>query len=146
MKWRLFCGVLGLALAVMAAGTWLRPTPVYARTATRDLPLIDQRLQTGTDITKFKAAAGTTRGQINLSWNYAGKAFRSTFLVERSNNQTTWTPLTTCNLYYSTKSPSYSCSDTKLTSSRLYYYRVCIPATGVKTCPKTSATTSLKAP
>jgi len=146
MKWRLFCGALGLALGVMAAATWLLPAPIYARTTTRDLPVIAQRVQTATGITKFKAAAGATRGQINLSWIYSGKAFRNTFLVERSNNQTTWMPLTTCNLYYSTKSPIYACSDTKLTSSRLYYYRVCIPATGVKTCPKTSVIASLKAP
>lgn len=74
-----------------------------------------------------------------MTWNYLGKAFRGTFLVERSTNRTTWTPVTSCSYSYSIRRTSYTCTDSKLISGRGYYYRVCIPDAGSKMCTSANA-------
>jgi hypothetical protein len=133
-----------------AVGLWLAASlPVPSTLAAQTRPIVPrpsiQRLQ-ATTITNFTATAATQRGQVNLNWRYTGKAFRGTFLVERSNNRTAWAPVTTCSLSYSTRISTYRCTDARLTSGRSYYYRVCIPATGSKTCTSTNATVPAKTP
>jgi hypothetical protein len=147
MKRRLFFNMLVLvnALGLWMAANWLSTSALSAQTRPiNPLPAI-QRLQLTNGITNFRATAGTQRSQIKLAWTYTGKAFRGTFLVQRSNNRTTWAPITTCSLSYSSRTTAYSCTDTKLTSGRSYFYRVCIPTTGSKTCTSNSAAASAKA-
>jgi hypothetical protein len=150
MRRQLLCWPLGLALglafAFLAALNWAGAIPVHARPLVPDAASIATPIQSTTVVTNFTAKAALSRGQIDLGWAYTGKAFRNQFLVERSNNLSTWTPVSACSLYYSAKSTAYRCSDTGLTSNRLYYYRACLPATGVRTCPSTSIRASTKAP
>ncbi len=148
MKRRIFLSMLVLASAVVL---WLAASlHVPSALAAQTRPIVPlpsiQRLQATTTITNFTAIAATERGQINLNWRYTGKAFRGTFLVERSNNRTAWVPVTTCSLSYSTRISTYRCADARLTSGRSYYYRVCIPASGSKTCTSTNATVPEKTP
>jgi hypothetical protein len=151
MARRLFLSMLVLVGAVgsWAAASWLIPSTVADTISAQTRPIVPrpalQQLQIN-GITVFTATAATTRGQINLRWTYTGKAFRGTFLVERSNNRTTWAPVTSCSLSYSTRTTTYTCTDTKLTSGRSYYYRVCKPATGSKTCTSANATIPRRTP
>lgn len=134
-------GGLGFWLAV---GTL---TPHAAAAQTRPIfprPGILQIQASG--ISTFTAIAGDARGEIKLRWMYGGNAFRGAFLVERSANRRTWTPVTSCSLSYSMRTTTYACTDTKLTSGRAYYYRVCLPASGSKTCTSTNATVPRRTP
>ena len=134
-----------LALSFWLAVGALAPRPVSAQLKPiRPLPGLLQIQPSG--ITTFTATAGDARGEIDLRWIYGGKAFRGTFLVERSTNRMTWTPVTACSLSYSMRTTSYTCTDSKLTSGRAYNYRVCIPATGSKTCTATSAAVPRRTP
>lgn len=139
-----------LLVPLLAVGFWLAAGSLAPRMAAAQLkpilplPGLLQIVPSG--ITTFTATAGEVRGDIDLGWNYGGKAFRGTFLVERSTNRTTWTPVTGCSLSYSTRTKSYACTDSKLTSGRGYYYRVCIPATGSKTCTAVNAAVPKRMP
>lgn len=141
---------LPLLVPLLAVSLWLAvgamgPRAVAAQTRPLlPLPGLLQIVPSG--ITTFTAAAGEARGDVELGWNYGGKAFRGTFLVERSTNRTTWTPVTGCSLSYSTRTKSYACTDSKLSSGRGYYYRVCIPATGSKTCTAVNAAVPKRTP
>lgn len=134
---------LSLLVPLLVLGFWLAAGSLAPRSAAAQLkpaaPLHRLLLIAPSGITTFTVTAGT-RGNVNLTWNYAGKAFRGTFLVERSTNRTTWTPVASCSYSYSIRRTSYFCSDSKLTSGRGYYYRVCIPTAGSKTCTTANAT------
>ena len=142
--------VFSLLVPLLALGLWLAAGTLAPRTAAAQfkpiLPLPGRLQIVPSGITTFTTTAGDTRGDVDLRWNYGGKAFRSTFLAERSTNRTTWTPVTGCGLSYSTRTTSYACTDSKLTSGRGYYYRVCIPATGSKTCTAINAAVPRRTP
>jgi hypothetical protein len=148
MKRRLLLSVLVLtgAIGVWVAASFLIPSTLSAQIRPTNPRPAAQPLQQVDSTTIFTATTGMQRGQINLNWRYSGKAFRGAFLVERSNNGTTWAPVTTCSLAYSSRSTAYRCTDSKLTSGRSYYYRICIPATGSKTCTISNATVPAKTP
>lgn len=138
-----------LLVPLLALGFWLAAGSLAPRAAAAQfspaVPLPGLRQIAPSGITTFTTTAGT-RGNVELAWNYGGKAFRGTFLVERSTNRTTWAPVTTCGLSYSIRRTSYICTDSKLTSGRGYYYRVCIPAAGSKTCTAANAAIPRRTP
>ena len=147
MKRRL---AFSLLVPLLALGFWLAAGSLALRPAVAQIrpilpvPRLLQIVPSG--ITTFTATAGDVRGEIDLRWNYGGKAFRGTFLAERSTNRTTWTPVTGCSLSYSMRTSSYTCTDGKLTSGRGYHYRVRIPATGSKTCTTLNAAVPKRTP
>lgn len=94
---------------------------------------------------EFKALASTTRGRVNLSWRYTGRAFKGSFVVQRSSDGRTWSAVSACTR--SASASTYTCTDTGLTSARTYYYRACAVSSGT-TCSSTAVTPplSVKAP
>lgn len=140
----------GLLVPLLALAFWLAVGVLAPRAAVAQTrPILPRpgllQIQSTPAIT-LTATAGDARGQVDLRWSYAGRAFRGTFLAERSTNRTTWTPVTGCSLSYSMRTTSYICTDTRLSSGRAYYYRVCIPATGSKTCTTTNAAVPRRTP
>lgn len=100
---------------------------------------------------ELKVAASRTKGQLDLSWVYTGKAFKGSFFIERSTDGKTWNVISSCKKAAPTSdsnSSSYSCSDTGLKSSATYYYRACAVTSGSKCDAKSSITParSIKAP
>jgi hypothetical protein len=141
---------LSILVPLLALGFWLAAGSLAPRTASAQtrpiLPLPSLLQIQPSGITTLTATAGDARGEIDLRWIYGGKAFRGTFLVERSTNRTTWAPVTGCSLSYSMRTTSYTCTDSKLISRRAYYYRACIPATGSKTCTTANAAVPRRTP
>jgi hypothetical protein len=124
-QWVFGLFALGLALLTAAALNFALLSPAAAQTRTpTPRPTSSLRLQTQ-PISRFTATPSTTRGQVRLSWNYSGSAFRGNFVVERSNNQMAWSPVSACRLPYSYGKTTYSCTDSGLVSKRTYYYRLC---------------------
>ena len=93
---------------------------------------------------EFKATPSRTRGQVDLSWSYAGSGSGS-FLVERSTNGSSWRVLSACT--QSVSQSTFKCSDTGLSSGATVLYRACVVSSG-SVCGTTSRTPSLsvKAP
>lgn len=126
--------------------TPMRRTPIPTATLFRrtlaptPTPILRLQIQ---PISNFTATPSTTRGQVRLSWNYSGSAFRGYFVVERSNNQMAWSPVSACRLPYSYGKTTYSCTDSGLVSRRTYYYRLCT-STGT-TCAGTVLTATVTA-
>jgi len=83
---------------------------------------------------ELKVAVSRTKGQVDLGWVYAGRPFRGSFLIERSTDGRKWRVVTACTKFAPTSSVTtpkkYSCSDTRLTSGRTYYYRACAITSG----------------
>jgi hypothetical protein len=82
------------------------------------------------------ASASRTRGTISLSWSCTStRSLSGYFLVERSTNKYYWYSVSTCNKWISRYTTRYSCSDTRLTSGRTYYYRLCqVPSSRYTWC------------
>lgn len=137
-----FVTIIGCLVAI----AWLNAgaLPVQAG-ITKVLTPVESTQQQYSDFVDFWATPGTLRGSIDLYWTYAGGAFPTTFLVERSINQTTWTPVAACSLSYS-RLGDYSCTDSRLVSGRTYYYRICIPTLRSRTCPYGSTSYMAPAP
>lgn len=91
---------------------------------------------------EFQAAVSRTRGQIDLNWRYTGRPFNGLFLVERSTNGRIWYTVPTCTIRPSTRSTSYSCTNTGLTSRTRYFYRACAVASGSQ-CGGTNVTPAI---
>ena len=115
--------MLTLALVAAASLSFALGAPASAQTRT-PTPIPLRRVQ-AQPLSKFTATPSTTRGQVRLSWNYSGGAFRGNFVVERSNNEKAWSPVSACRLPYSYGKTAYNCIDSNLVSKRSYYYRLC---------------------
>ena len=83
---------------------------------------------------ELKVTISRTRGQVDLGWVYSGRAFRGSFLIERSTDSKNWSVISACTKSAPTAAVTtpnkYSCSDTGLASARTYYYRACAVASG----------------
>lgn len=83
---------------------------------------------------ELKVAVSRTSGQIDLGWVYTGRSFRGSFLIEHSTDGRNWSVISACTktapTALGTTSINYSCSDTRLTSGRTYYYRACAVSSG----------------
>lgn len=97
---------------------------------------------------EFKITISRTKGQLDLSWVYTGKSFRGSFLVERTTDNNKWSVISACSKTApsssTTKSTSYSCSNTGLTSKAKYYYRACAITSG-SVCGTSNRTPALNA-
>jgi hypothetical protein len=82
---------------------------------------------------QLEVAVSKIKGQVDLRWLYTGKPFKGSFLVERSTDGTKWSAVSVCKKsapMSATSSSSYTCSDTRLNSGTIYYYRACAITTG----------------
>ena len=95
---------------------------------------------------ELKVAVSRTKGQIDLGWVYTGSAFRGSFLIERSADGRKWSVVGACTRSAPASSGptpnKYSCSDTRLTSGRTYYYRACAVTSGTVCATRKNITPS----
>jgi hypothetical protein len=103
------------------------PTPTPAQRSSPTSTLTPTAVaDTSGGIVDFRASTSRVRGQVQLSWRYAGDPFDGDFVVERSANGGAWRHVADCSQPYDPDAGIYRCRDEGLTSGSAYEYRVCV--------------------
>ena len=147
-----------VVVGIVVAALWLFAGVVTAaapsdRTIRQDIaanqdPVVEStEPQSSAPIEDFRAMPARKRGRIELNWQYNGRPFSGTFVVERSTNGSSWRSVAACNIGYDENSADYGCTDSSLRSGATYAYRACIVARGTACTGATATrTVSVKAP